>query len=258
MPHLAVQQLGIDAQVPHAKRLEQRPERAKVIQEPPGRSPQHGRRDRWIDELAFRRGTNRQFRLERRRPGRDILHQEYLPQRIQIRRQRLLAESRVIGLQIPQDGFRRGQRRDVPRQRFEQVPHTVGIALDAIHPMNVLVNDFIDVAGRLNVRRPWRLGEHSLRPSSAAHEVCKLVNANAGMAGHLARTLKKRRKGNLPCRVARFPETHRTHPHPDNPPRASMPWRFLFLLLLAGDSRSCQYELPVFAAFIHKMPHGIP
>ena len=46
--------------------------------------------------------------------------------------------------------------------------------------------------------------------------------------------------------------------HSDDAPRARMPWRFLVLLLLAGDGRPGQYELPVFTALIHKVPYGIP
>jgi hypothetical protein len=48
--------------------------------------------------------------------------------------------------------------------------------------MNVLMDNFIDIAGRLHIRRPWRFGEYRLWPPAATHEVGKLVNAYAGMA----------------------------------------------------------------------------
>ena len=101
--------------------------------------------------------------------------------------------------------------------------------------MNILMNNFIYIAGGLHVSRTRGLGKYRLRPPTPANKMGEFINTYASAASDIFHAIKKRRKRNLPCRLTAFPKTHRTHPQPDDTPRTRMSRRLFVLLFLSGD-----------------------
>ena len=66
--------------------------------------------------------------------------------------------------------------------------------------MNILMNNFIYIAGGLHVSRTRGLGKYRLRPPTPANKMGEFINTYASAASDIFHAIKKRRKRNLPCR----------------------------------------------------------